>query len=116
MLGRAQARRDGDHKELPIIVALTTGATSYKMKVTDNVLHVTSDQADGTGIVYLPPMIEAIGRVYCIVAPTGATGGDISLYTIEAGGTDTYDLDADGDAIVLYSTGAEWLALANSIA
>ena len=117
MLGGHQARRDGDFKEMPVRVALTTAVPTYKMRVSDYVVYATADAGgDGNGIVYLPPMIEAIGRMYCVVAPTGSTGDDISLYSIEAGGSDLFDLDADGDAIVLYSTGAEWLTVISGIA
>ena len=117
MLGGHQARRDGDFKEMPVRVALTATALTYKMKVSDYVVYATSATGgDDTGIVYLPPLAESIGRMYCVVAPTGSTGNDISLYSIEAGGSDLFDLDADGDAIVLYSTGAEWLTVISGIA
>jgi hypothetical protein len=115
MQGRGQNRNNGDFKALPVIVSLTAASPTYQMKVTDTVVWATSTTgSDDTGIIYMPPLSEAIGQVYCVVAPSGATNDDISLYYCEAD-ADTHDLDADGDAIVLFSTGAEWLVLATGI-
>ena len=106
----------------PKYIALDSTTSTYSMKPTDLCLIVTSSVADGSGIVYLPSLIEAAGRIYSIHAPTGATGGDISVYEKETGSeyagqdTDDGDLDADADNIVLFSNGVKWITLHNGVA
>lgn len=99
-------------------VNLTTASPTYSMKVGDNVLHAISAAADGVGIVTLPSVAEAAGQFYCIVAPTGAAGGDISLYVKETGAelTTNGDMDADDDHILLYSDGVNWRTVLDGVA
>lgn len=107
-----------DLEGLPRHIALTTAAPTYQMKTSDNVISITSAAADGVGIVTLPSLIEAVGQHYYIVAPTGAAGGDISLYEKETGTelATNGDMDADGDHLILYSTGVAWLTRLDGVA
>jgi hypothetical protein len=110
-----------DLEGLPRHVALTADVPTYQMKVSDLVLSVVSGTgADATGIVTLPSLAEAVGKFYYIVAPTGNTGDDVSLYEKETGseytgGGDDGDLDTDGDDIILFSTGKEWLTVLDGV-
>lgn len=99
-------------------VSLTAAAPTYSMKVTDHIIIAVSSEADGAGIVYLPPVSEAAGQFYYISAPTGATAGDISLYIKETGAElDTNgDLDADDDHILLFSDGYNWRTIYDGVA
>uniref|UniRef100_A0A6M3IFA7 Uncharacterized protein n=1 Tax=viral metagenome TaxID=1070528 RepID=A0A6M3IFA7_9ZZZZ len=107
----------GNARRLTIAAAASgdrTVATPYKMSVSDSVIIATTALADAAAIIYLPSVAEAAGRIYCVVAPTGSTGGDISVYTREGTPAEisTYgDLDADGDYIVVYSTGTAWAVI-----
>lgn len=100
------------------IVALTATVPTYQMLPTDTILSVTSTEADGTGIVYLPSMAEAVGKFYYIIAPTGATAGDISVCVKEtATEITTYgDLDADNDHVMLWCSGQNWRVILNGVA
>jgi hypothetical protein len=92
--------------------------TSYKMKQGDRCVIATSENADGSGILYLPSKAEAAGKSYYICAPTGATGGDISVYDKEAG-TEiaTYgDLNADDDHVIFYCDGRLWRMIFDGVA
>lgn len=107
-----------DLEGLPRHVALTDGVPTYQMKVSDCVLSVVSGTGeDATGIVTLPALAEAVGKIYYIVAPTGVTGDDVSLYEKETGSEYTDgDMDADGDYLILFCTGAGWLTLKTNVA
>lgn len=111
-----------DLEGLPRHVALTDGVPTYQMKVSDTVLSVVSGTGeDATGIVTLPSVAEAVGKHYYIVAPTGATGNDVSLVeketAVELGGAgDIGDMDADGDYLIIFSTGKEWRTLVDGVA
>jgi hypothetical protein len=102
----------------PLCVNLDATTTSYQMKVGDSVVRATSSEADGTGIIYLPPVAAAAGRFYFIYAPTGATAGDISLYIKETGAelATNGDMDADDDYILLFSDGANWRTIVDGVA
>lgn len=99
-------------------VNLTTASPTYSMKPGDNIVHAISAAADNAGIVTLPSVAEAAGRFYCIVAPTGASGGDISLYVKETGAelTTNGDMDADDDHILLFSDGVNWRTVLDGVA
>jgi hypothetical protein len=88
---------------------LVAGST-YQMKPSDQNIIAVSAAADAAAILVLPSIAEACGKFYCIVAPTGAAGGDISLYEKETGAElTTYgDMDADDDWAILYSDGRKW--------
>jgi hypothetical protein len=106
---------------LPKIVNLTTAAPTYQMKPGDRVVAATSSGADNVGIVYLPSLAEACGNIYYISAPTGATDGDISIYTKETGaeytgGGDDGDLDADGDYVILFAGATAWRTVKDGVA
>lgn len=89
---------------------LTTAAPTYQMKPSDQNIIAVSSAADAAAIITLPSIAEACGKFYCIVAPTGAAGGDISVYEKETGAElTTYgDMDADDDWVILYSDGRKW--------
>jgi hypothetical protein len=99
-------------------VNLTAAVPAYRMKVSDSIIIAISDQADGVGIVWLPPVAEAAGRAYYICAPTGAAGGDISVYVKETGTEHATkgDMDADDDHAIFYSDGRQWRVLLNGVA
>lgn len=70
----------------------------------------TSALADAGAIVYLPPAAAMPLAMILIVAVTGATGGDISVYDQETGSEiSTYgDMDADLDRAIFISNGLTW--------
>ena len=107
-----------DLEGLPRHILLETGALTYQMRVSDTVLIAISSGADAAGIITLPSLAEAVGKFYFISAPTGATGGDISLYEKETGAElTTYgDLDADDDHVILFSDGTKWRIALNGVA
>ncbi len=123
-----QNRIDGesyrDLAGLPKMLTLSVAAgLTYSMNPEDNVLIVdtTSAGGDGVAIVTLPSLNEAVGKLYLIVAPVGATGGDLSLYEKETGseytgGGDDGDLDADDDHILLISDGTKWRTILDGVA
>ena len=65
---------------------------------------------DGAGIVTLPPAASMPLAMILILAPTGATNDDISVYDEETGGEiSTYgDMDADLDRCIFISNGINW--------
>ena len=99
-------------------ITLTTASPTYQMKPGDQLLVAVSSGADGVGIVTLPSVAEAAGRWYHIAAPTGAAGGDISLYVKETGAelATNGDMDADNDYLLLFSTGKAWLTIVDGVA
>lgn len=99
-------------------IALTATVPTYQMKPGDTNIRVTSTEADGTGIIYLPSKAEAMGKTYYICAPTGATAGDISVAEKEnETEITTYgDLDADDDHVFLYCDGTVWRVLKSGVA
>lgn len=112
-----------DLEGLPRHVALTDTVATYQMLVSDRILIVISGTGeDDTGIVTLPSVADAAGKMYYICAPTGATGDDVSIYEKETAaeyaglGTDDGDLDADEDYVILLSTGKEWRTVTNGVA
>ena len=107
-----------DLEGLPRHISLSSAAgLTYQMKISDTVLSVTSSGADGTGIVTLPSLAEAVGKFYFIVAPTGLTAGDISLYEKETGSEYADgDMDADGDHLLLFSDGVQWRTILDGVA
>lgn len=109
-------RESGQGKVLHL--TLTAAAPTYYMKASDHNIRAITAEADGTGIIYLPSVSEAIGQFYYICAPTGATAGDISVYTLESGAElTTYgDMDADDDHMILFSDGYTWRVIYDGIA
>ena len=99
-------------------ITLTTASATYQMKPGDQILYAVSSAADDVAIVTLPSVAEAAGRWYYIQAPTGASGGDISLYIKETGAelTTNGDMDADNDYLLLFSTGKAWLTVVDGVA
>ena len=102
----------------PKMLALDSDTPTYQMKIYDTVIVATSSEADGTGIITLPSLAEAVGKFFFISAPTGATAGDISLYEKETGAElTTYgDLDADDDHVLLFSDGLNWRVVLDGVA
>lgn len=97
-----------------------TSATSgiYKMKSHETCISAISAAADAAAIIYLPSVVEAAGKHYFIIAPTGAAGGDISLYVEETGAelATNGDMDADGDHLILFSSGLAWYTRLDGVA
>ena len=99
-------------------ITLTTAAPTYQMTVTDHILIAISSAADAAGIVTLPPVAEAAGQFYYICAPTGAAGGDISVYIKETAAefATLGDLDADDDHVIFFSDGYNWRGVFDGVA
>lgn len=120
------AGQPGNIKKITIAAAAVSGtntvATPYQMKPTDFIIHAITALADASAIVTLPSLAEGAGNTYCIVAPTGSTAGDISVYIKETGAeyagddTDDGDLDADEDSLIVFSNGLKWCTLYNGVA
>lgn len=92
--------------------------TSYQLVPGENVVRATSENADGSAIIKLPSKAECVGQFYYIAAPTGATGGDISVYDKESGAEiATYgDLDADDDHVMFFCDGVVWRMVLDGVA
>jgi len=107
-----------DLEGIPRHILLESGALTYQMRVSDTVLIVISSGADDAGIVTLPSLAEAVGKLYFISAPTGAAGGDISLYEKETGAelATNGDMDADDDHLILFSDGTKWRTVLDMVA
>lgn len=96
-------------------VAVKTAAAT--LEVWEQVVKV--DTTSGTFKLRLPDVAAAIGRIYSI----DLIGGETTACTLAphrdsatAGWGGDYTLDANDDAIVLYSDGRRWHVLANNIA
>ena len=102
----------------PLWKNFVSGDVTYQMKPGDHIIIATSDQNDGQAIITLPSLAEAAGKFYYICAPTGASGGDISVYEKETGSElSTYgDLDADDDHVLLFSDGRKWRVVLDGVA
>ena len=85
-------------------VGTTSTSGIYKMKQPE-FIQAVSALADAAAIIYLPPAASCPLGIAGVHAPTGATGGDISVYDEETGAEiSTYgDLDADNDHVVFIS-------------
>lgn len=111
-----------DLEGLPRHITFTNTDTTFQMGVGDTCISVISGTGeDATGIVTLPSVAEAVGKFYYIIAPTGSTGDDVSVYEKETGaeytgGGDDGDLDADLDHILLYSDGVRWRTILDGVA
>jgi len=101
-----------------LMLTITSANTPYIMKPTEHCIVANTALADGEAIIHLPSLSEAAGQFYFICAPTGATGGDISVYEKETGAElTTYgDLDADDDHVLLFSDGLKWRIVLNGVA
>ena len=101
-----------------LMVGTSSTSGIYRMKAGDNCITAINAGGDDNAIIYLPPVHEAAGRHYFIIAPTAATADDISLYVTETQAelSTNGDMDADGDHILLYSTGAAWLTRLDGVA
>jgi len=101
-----------------LLLTLTTAVPTYQMKATDFCIRAISEVADASGIITLPSKAEAAGKMYYVNAPTGAAGGDISLYVKETATelTTVGDLDADDDWIMLFCDGYNWRTITSGVA
>jgi len=109
-----------DLANLPKMITLAaTGTLTYQMSVSDRVLIVDTTSAGGNGVAIttLPSLAEAVGQLFYVCAPVGATA-DLSIYEKETGAElATYgDLAADDDHVILFSTGKEWRVLLDGVA
>ena len=102
----------------PLRLTLTTASPTYYMRPGDTCIMAISSASDAVAIIYLPPKSEAVGKRYYINAPTGAAGGDISVYDREDGSEiSTYgDLDADDDWCIYFCDGVNWRILKSGVA
>jgi hypothetical protein len=103
--------------QFSVSVGTTTTSGIYHMK-SPGIIHAVSAAADAAAIIYLPPAAKFPGGICGVYAPTGATGGDISVYDWETGAEiTTYgDLDADGDHAVWLSMGFVWVLIFDGVA
>lgn len=101
-------------------VSVGTSATSgiYRMKPGDTCISAVSAGADDLAKIYLPPVSEVAGKHFFIIAPTGATAGDISLFVAETNAelATNGDMDADGDHLILFSSGLAWYTRLDGVA
>jgi hypothetical protein len=92
------------------------GAQTYTMTASEQAIIVASGHADNTLTLTLPPVQEAAGKFYFIIATNGAT----ATTTVEDDGGDAgyadLTMDADADHVLIYSTGERWLTVVNGIA
>lgn len=102
----------------PLFLTLDSTDSTYSMEVNDHIIIATSSVADASAIITLPSLADATGKFYFISAPTGAAGGDISIYEKETGAElTTYgDLDADDDHVMLFSDGTKWRIVLDGVA
>ena len=102
----------------PLYLTITAANTPYQLGPNDTVVIATTVLADAAAIITLPSKAEAVGKMYYICAPTGATDGDISVYDKEAGTEiTTYgDLDADDDHVIFFCDGRLWRTLFDGVA
>ena len=118
-ISRMASERVREEGGTPRWIQLTAAAPTANINAQDKVVVVntTGGMSDGVAIVTLPPAAEAVGKTIAIIAPRGATDGDVSLYVHETGAElGTYgDLDADGDIVVLFCTGLGWVPLYSSL-
>lgn len=109
-----------DLEGLPRHVTLTDTSLTCQILVSDTVIVIdtTSVTGDSKAIATLPSIAEAVGNLYYISAPEGATGGDLSLHEKETGQElATYgDMDADDEYNILFCTGIGWVAVKSSVA
>lgn len=91
-------------------VGSSTTSGIYYMDAPGCIIAVSA-AADAAAIIYLPPAQTCPGKTCVIHAPTGAAGGDISVYDHETGAEiSTYgDMDADADHAIFISTGIAWV-------
>jgi hypothetical protein len=103
---------------VPLYLTITATNTPYYLKPGEQVVIATTALADAAAIIYLPSVAEAAGKSYYICAPTGATGGDISVYDKESGAEiTTYgDMDADDDHAIFFSDGRSWRTIFDGVA
>lgn len=82
---------------------------------TDNRVHCTSNTANPSYTVALPPVADASGQTIAI----RATIANAQAVTVsDAGDSDDWanlTLDTDGDGALLYSDGAKWWVVSNEI-
>jgi hypothetical protein len=85
---------------------------SYQMKTYDYVMRPQPGaQGDGAITITLPPVAEAKGRWYSIIA-RGISGGTVTVADkddSEAWGGDV-TMNSTGDRMLCYSDGISWLA------
>ena len=98
-------------------LTITADNSPYVMKPTEHNIIAITALADGSAIITLPSLQEAMGQFYYICAPTGATAGDISVYEKETGAElTTYgDLDADDDHFMAFSDGLKWRVILDGV-
>jgi hypothetical protein len=102
----------------PLRLTITASNTPYQLLPGDTCVIAITALADAAAIITLPSKAEAVGKIYYINAPTGATAGDISVYDKEAGSEiATYgDLDADDDWCLYFCDGINWKILKSGVA
>jgi hypothetical protein len=117
-IGRMAQEMVRDEGGNPRHVTLTDSSLTETLKSTDKVVIIdtTSVAGDGNAIATLPPLAEMTGKILVILAPKGATGGDLSIYEHETGSEYADgDMDADDEYLVLIGAGTKWLTLLTSV-
>ena len=100
----------------------TVASPTKQMKLTEqNVVVNLHTITDGTVILTLPSVSEAVGKFYYIGIPDvndPGTSGDCSLYVMETAAelTTNGDMDADGDYLILFSDGINWRTIVDGVA
>lgn len=94
----------------------TASYTSDTLEVFEQVLLIDTDTTDGTFTVTLPPVSEAAGKFYSITLIDA--GGTVTIQDQDDSydWTDIDDMDADDDAVLLYSDGLRWFEICDYIA
>lgn len=105
---------EGMIKHLTFVQA--DGAQTYTMSASEQTVIVASGHSSNTLTLTLPPVHEAAGKFYFIIATAGAT----ATTTVEDDNGDAgfadLTMDADADHVLLYSTGERWIVPLNGIA
>lgn len=84
--------------------------TTYTMKVTDRVLHVTP--GSGAYTVTLPSVVEAAGQFYAVKGIGSGTANVTVEDADDAVGTVSVVLDAAGEMALFFSDGESWWVIA----
>ena len=92
------------------------GAQTYTMKASEQSVIITSGHADNTMTLTLPPVQEAAGKFYFIIATAGATAATTVTDDGDDAGYSNLTMDANADHVLIYSTGERWLTVVDGIA
>jgi len=94
----------------------TAAYTSDTMEVFEQVVLIDTNTVDGTFTVTLPPVAEAAGKFYSISLMDAAGAVTIQDQDDSTDWSNITTMDADDDAVLLYSDGLRWFVVDNEIA